>query len=29
MLKELVGAVRRYTEAQAGQSPFVIAIEGS
>ena len=28
MLKELVGAVRRYTEAQAGESPFVTAIEG-
>jgi AraC-like DNA-binding protein len=28
MLKELVEAVRRYTEAQAGESPFVTAIEG-
>jgi len=28
MLKELVAAVRRYTEAQAGESPFVTPIEG-
>jgi AraC-like DNA-binding protein len=28
MLKQLVAAVRRYTDAQAGESPFVTAIEG-